>query len=228
MGTEAMSIALAILANAAEPAYPAASWEKKAPAEVGLDAAKLDAFAKAVGGRGCVTRHGYMAFTWGDAAKRGDVASACKPWFTHFLLKAIEDGKVKSLDDKVRVLEPRLARLNPHLKFKDSLITWRHLATQTSCYGVTEEPGAAFCYNDWQMALFWDLLFLKVYGATYETVDEKVLTASQVLEIVGVPAAGASGALPPNPQDFPLSGRRHPNRKMAALASRRRAGGRMR
>jgi len=140
-----------------------------------MNAAALDAFAKAVGGRGCVTRNGYMVYAWGDAAKRGDVASACKPWYSHFLFKALEDGKIKSLDDKVRLLEPRLAHLNQHLQFKDSLITWRHLANQTSCYGVTEEPGTAFCYNDWQMALFWDLLFLKVYGVTYETVDEKVL-----------------------------------------------------
>ena len=37
-----------------------------------------------------------------------------------------------------------------------------------------EKPGTAFAYNDWQMALFWDLLFLKVYGATYGTVDRRV------------------------------------------------------
>ncbi|MBM4035047.1 MAG: hypothetical protein FJ291_25165 [Planctomycetes bacterium] len=65
-------------------------------------------------------------------------------------------------------------------------------------------------------------------AAGFQVLKRKILTASQVLEIVGVPAAGPSGALPPNPQDFPPSGRRHPNRKMAALASRRRAGGRMR
>ncbi|MBM4038230.1 MAG: hypothetical protein FJ290_06910 [Planctomycetes bacterium] len=179
MGTEAVTVALllasAAAVTAAEPAYPAATWEEKPPAGVGMDAAKLDAFAKAVGGRGCVTRHGYMVYAWGDATKRGDVASACKPWFSHFLFKAVEDGKIKSLDDKVRFLEPRLAQLNEHLKFKDSLIAWRHLANQTSCYGAMEEPGTAFCYNDWQIALFWDLLFLKVYGATYDTVDEKVL-----------------------------------------------------
>jgi len=158
-----------------EAVYPAETWAKQAPAEAGMDAATLEEFAKLVGGRGCVVRHGYLVYSWGDATKRGDVASACKPWFAHFLFKAIEDGKLKGLDEKVRPLEPRLAYLNPYLQYKDSLITWRQLATQTSCYGVAEQPGAAFDYNDWQMALFWDLLFLKVYGATYETVDEKVL-----------------------------------------------------
>ena len=153
---------------AEEAVYPGKSWPKKAAAEVGLDAAKLRAFSKYVGGRGCVTRHGYMVYTWGNASKRGDVASACKPWFSHFLFKAVEDGKIASLDDKVAALEPRL-------KGADRDITWRHLANQISCYGITEKPGTAFCYNDWQMALFWDLLFLKVYGVTYDTVDEKVV-----------------------------------------------------
>jgi hypothetical protein len=140
-----------------------------------MDANGLAAFSRFVGGRGCVVRHGAIVYTWGDAARRGDVASACKPWFTHFLLKALEDGKIKSVDEPVARLEPGLERLNEPLGYKDRRITWRHLATQTSCYGITEAPGAAFCYNDWQMAMFWDLLFLKVYGATYDTVDEQVL-----------------------------------------------------
>jgi len=140
-----------------------------------MDAAKLKAFSTYVGGRGCVTRHGYMVYTWGSATRRGDVASACKPWYSHFLFKAVEDGKIAGLDEKVCKFEPRLAALNEALGHKDRNITWRHLANQTSCYGITEKPGTAFCYNDWQMALFWDLLFLKVYGATYETVDRKVL-----------------------------------------------------
>ena len=162
-------------AMAAEAVYPGATWAKKTPAEAGMDAGKLAAFSTFAGGRGCVVRGGRMVYTWGDAAKRGDVASAAKPVYSHLLFKALELGKIKSLDDKVRLLEPRLAHLNPHLQYKDSLITWRHLATQTSCYGVWEQPGAAFDYNDWQMALFWDLLFLKAYGASYATVDEKVL-----------------------------------------------------
>jgi CubicO group peptidase (beta-lactamase class C family) len=161
-------------ATAGEAAFPGATWGSQSPADVGLDARSLQAFSDFARGRGCVVRHGFLAYSWGDPAKRGDVASACKPFFSHFLFKALEDGKIKGLDDQVRALEPRLAFLNPLLQFKDTLITWRHLATQTSCYGVQEQPGTAFDYNDWQMALFWDLLFLKAYGATCETVDEKV------------------------------------------------------
>ena len=163
------------VALGADMAYPARTWASKAAAEAAMNAAALDAFAEYVGGRGCVVRHGYMVHTWGDAGKRADVASACKPLFSHFLFKAIEDRKITSLDDKVSALEPGLNSLNQKLNHKDRDITWRHLANQTSCYGITERPGAAFDYNDWQVALFWDLLFLKVYGARYDNVDDSVL-----------------------------------------------------
>ncbi len=168
--------------------YPEKTWQRKSPAEVGLDAAKLKAFSNTCGGRGCVTRHGYLVYTWGDAARRGDVASACKPWYSHFLFKALEDGRIASLDDTVAALEPRL-------KGVDRDIAWRHLANQTSCYGLAERPGSAFCYNDWQMALFWDLLFLKVYGVTYDTVDAKVVHAmlTDVLQCEDKPTFMAFG-----------------------------------
>jgi hypothetical protein len=68
-----------------------------------------------------------------------------------------------------------LAEINRKLGFKDRAIAWRHLANQVSCYGLAEEPGTAYAYNDWQMALFWDTLFLKVYGSSFDNVDSKVL-----------------------------------------------------
>lgn len=162
--------------GAAESAvYPGATWAVKKPQEVGLDAARLNAFRDFVGGRGCVVRHGYMVYSWGDHTRRGDVASACKPWYGHFLFKALEDGRIASLDETVVRWEPRLREINKGLNYKDRGITWRHMANQISCYGLAEAPGTAFDYNDWQMALFFDTLFLKVYGATFDTVDEKVL-----------------------------------------------------
>lgn len=159
----------------ADAVYPTVSWQSKSPAEVGMDKAKLDALRNYVGGRGCVVRHGYMVYTWGDPGRRADVASACKPWFTHFLFSALEEKKISGLDEKVSKWQPRLKNINKNLGYKDSQITWRHMANQVSCYGVNEKPGTAFCYNDWQMALFWDTLFLKVYGAAYDNVDAKVL-----------------------------------------------------
>lgn len=158
----------------AEPIFPGKTWAKKSPAEVGLDAEKLKAFSKFVGGRGCVIRHGYLVYSWGDVGRRADVASAAKVFYSHFLFKALEDEKITSLDEKVIRWEPRLKEINKSLGFKDREITWRHCANQTSCYQLREKPGKAYAYNDWQMALFWDTLFLKVYGVTHGTVDEKV------------------------------------------------------
>ena len=154
--------------------FPGRRWQEKEPGKVGIDAAKLKEFSRFVGGRGCVVRHGVMIHTWGDVARRADVASACKPFYSHLLFKAVEDGRIESLDEKAVRWEPRLKQINRQLGFKDANITWRHFATQTSCYQLAEKPGTAFAYNDWQMALFWNTLFLKVYGATYENVDRTV------------------------------------------------------
>ena len=155
--------------------YPGATWAEQTSAEAGLDAEQLNAFRNFVGGRGCIVRHGYMVYSWGDASRGGDVASAAKPWYAHFLFRAVEDGRIPSLDEKIVRWEPRLNDINPDLDYKDRDITWRHCANQTSCYQLIEKPGTAYAYNDWQMAMFWDTLFLKVYESTYDDVDETVL-----------------------------------------------------
>ena len=162
-------------ANEAELVYPGKEWQTKTPEEVGLDAKKLKELSNYAGGFGCIVRHGYMVYTWGDAGKRKDVASAVKPVYTHFLLKAVEEGKLKSIEEPVVRVEPKLNSLNKKLGFKDKKITWRHLCNQISCYGVQEQPGQAFDYSDYNMALLFDSLFLKVYGSTWKTVDADVL-----------------------------------------------------
>src|SRR5438067_461507 len=78
-----------------EPVFPGVHWEQRSPAELGLSAAKLEALAKLAGGRGCVVRHGYLAFEWGDASKSSDVASPFKPLLSTLLLMAVEDGKLR-------------------------------------------------------------------------------------------------------------------------------------
>jgi CubicO group peptidase (beta-lactamase class C family) len=157
------------------PVYPGTQWQTGKPDQVGLDAGKLMELSDYAGGFGCVVRHGYMVYTWGDASTRKDVASAAKPFYAHFLFKAVEDGKIPSLDERVNRWEPRLNEINKERAYKDRDIRWRHLVNQTSCYGLAEAPGTAYAYNDWQMALFWDTLFQKVYGARCETVDAEVL-----------------------------------------------------
>jgi hypothetical protein len=189
---------------AAEAVYPGESWETRRPEEAGMDPDALAAMAQYIGGMGCVVRNGCLVFQWGAADQRADVASACKPWFTHFLFAAIEQGKLKSLDEPVVAVEPRLAPLNAELGHKDRAIRWRHLASQTSCYGVGERPGEAFDYSDFNMALFFDSLFLGVYGSTPERVSEQVLRP-QLTDVLGCqdgPRFNERGRLAISPRDF--------------------------
>jgi len=156
------------------PVYPGIEWATKRPEQVGMNAEKLKELADYSGGFGCVVRGGYMVYSWGDASKRKDVASAAKPLYSHFLFKAVEDGRIPSLDEPLYKWQPKLNHINKALGYKDRGIRWRDCANQISCYGLTERPGTAYAYNDWQMALFWDTLFQKVYAASFETVDADV------------------------------------------------------
>jgi CubicO group peptidase (beta-lactamase class C family) len=174
----------AVCARGVAPVYPGRQWATQPPEEAGLRADQLEAFREYVGGFGCVVRHGYLVYTWGDAARRMDVASAAKPVYACFLFKAVEDGRIAGFDEPVCRWEPRLKDINAKLEHKDARITWRHMANQVSCYGLAEPPGTAFAYNDWQMALLFDTLFTKVYGATYQNVDGQVLHA-QLTDLIG-------------------------------------------
>ena len=198
------------LAAPMDRVFPGAAWESRTPEEVGLDRAKLDAIAEYAGGRGCVIRHGYYVYGWGDVARRGDVASALKPWITHFLFVAVEEGLLPSTEALVADFEPRLKDLNEALGHKDRAMQFRHLAFQTACYGLENPPGTAFAYNDWQMALFFDTLFTKVYGKPLERADPELLHP-KLTDIIGCEDAPTflafgtgdrPGRLAVSPRDF--------------------------
>lgn len=140
--------------------FPGAQWEARTPDEVRLSREKLDALKNLVGGRGCVVRHGYLVYSWGDQSRSSDVASGFKPVLSTLLLMAVQEGRLKSVDEQVADFEPRLKSLN---QGKDGGITWRHLASQTSGYGLVEAPGAAYSYNDFALTLYYDLLTQKVF-----------------------------------------------------------------
>lgn len=208
----AVALTALLLASAScrHATFPGDHWQAMSSHEAGLDASALDRLRDFMQGRGCVVRHGCIVYTWGDYSAKGDVASAVKPWYSFFLFRAIEEGRLASLDTKASAYVPCLDSLNEALGFKDRAITFRHLATQTSCYGVRETPGTAFDYNDWQMALFVDTLFLKVYNATYATLDESVLHAglTDALHCEDNPTffafgeAALPGRLAVSPRDF--------------------------
>lgn len=147
---------------AVTPVFPGATWETRSPAEVGLDEAILDQLAEHVGGRGCVVRHGYAVYSWGDVARSGDVASAFKPVLSTLLFFAVQAGLLDGPETLVADHELRLRELNAE---KDGRITWTHLAQQTSGYGLAEEPGAAYSYNDYAITLYYDTLMDRVFEA---------------------------------------------------------------
>lgn len=143
-----------------EQTYPGVHWETRAPEEVKLASSKLTEFQTLVGGRGCVVRNGFMVFMWGDQSKSSDVASAFKPLLSTLLFMAVQEGRIRSVDALVADVEPRLNTLNDG---KDKRISWRHLAMQTSGYGLVEKPGEAYSYNDYAITLYYDTLTSKVF-----------------------------------------------------------------
>jgi CubicO group peptidase (beta-lactamase class C family) len=143
-----------------EPVFPTETWDTLAPDAVGLDRATLDRLAEHVGGRGCVVRHGYLVYAWGDITEARDVASAFKPVLSTLLFFAVQDGLITSPHAPVAGHEPRLLELNAD---KDGRITWKQLAQQTSGYGLAEPPGTAYSYNDHAITLYYDTLMNRVF-----------------------------------------------------------------
>lgn len=155
--------------------FPGETWDTITPADAGMDAEKLDAFVEFVRGSGCIVRHGRMVRHWGHVDHPYDVASAVKPVYAHLVYLAVADGRLRSLDESLARYRPGLDTLNPDTGHPDRAITWRHLLTQTACYGVAEPPGTAFDYSDYQSALLIDTLVRHVYETGYDRVDEKLV-----------------------------------------------------
>jgi len=91
-----------------------------------------------------------------------------------FLFKPSRRAAVR-VDAKVSAHGPCLETLNAALASK----TGHHLPPSGHADFVLRRrrgPGMAFDYNDWQIALFVDTLFLGVYGVTHATVDDAFST----------------------------------------------------
>lgn len=154
---------LAAIAQAAEVVFPDASWEIKSPLELGLDDARLDAVATALGSRGCAIKNGYVVKTWGAQDQKSDLFSSAKPVLSTLLMFALQEGKIKSFDQP-------LADFGWELLPKDRTMTLRHLASMTSGYARPEEPGRAWAYNDYAIQLYQKTLFDKIFQGEPETV----------------------------------------------------------
>ena len=154
-------IAFGLLAGAAvaQDVWPGAKWERVAPADAGMDAAKLAEardYALTGGGSGLVTRGGKVVLEWGDQNQRYDLKSTTKSIGVTALGLAIADGKL-ALEDRAVDRHPRFAvppESNAETGWLEK-ITLRHLATQTAGFKkpggyepLVFEPGTKWSYSD--------------------------------------------------------------------------------
>ena len=132
-----------------------------------MDEAKLEEMARLVQGNGCIIRHGHEAFRWSRPDRMQGTWSAMKPVLSTLLVMGVQDGRLPGIDCFVADVEPRLRTLADGT---GAAITWRQLASQTSGYGLAEDPGKAFAYNDYAIALYYDSLFRGVLRANGDAV----------------------------------------------------------
>ena len=133
------------------------------PQELGLEHARLDAVAAALGSRGCAIKNGYVVKTWGPQDQRSDWFSSAKPVLSTLLMFALQEGKITSFDQPV-------ADFGWELSAKDRPMTFRHLASMTSGYARPEEPGKAWAYNDYAIQLYQLTVFDKIFQGRPEDV----------------------------------------------------------
>ncbi len=133
----------------------------------------LEPLPELVGGSGFIAHQGRAVFRWGNDHHSHYVASAMKPFLSALLLLALEHELIDDLHSPVAEVVPDLAGLNDGV---DGGITWYHLATMTSGYGVSEGPGEAFAYNDYAVQLLYDALMGGVFGSDGDQILQEALT----------------------------------------------------
>jgi CubicO group peptidase (beta-lactamase class C family) len=150
--------ACAALLPAQQTYFPAAGkWERKAPGELGFDAAKLQAaveYAQAHGSKwdfekdqvptfgvplgplpkqhagtnGIILRHGYIAATFGDIKAGDPVYSAAKSFLSTVAGVAVEKGLIGDVNDRVAKYIHDGGYDSPH----NAKITWKNHLQQES------------------------------------------------------------------------------------------------
>lgn len=158
--------------------FPQDSWQWRSPTEAGLHEVKLMSIEKAVGGDGCVIRHGYMVHCWGRPGKHGDWASAAKPLHTTLLFHGIATERVESLNAPIGDYWRWLDWLQLRL-VDDHRITFGQLANMISGYARAEGPGEAYAYNDYAIQLYVKSLE-KAFGQGLNAVADKLFAPLQL------------------------------------------------
>lgn len=147
------------------PVFPGADWTDAAPADVGMNAAKLDearAYAESGGGSGFIARKGRRVYTWGDQSVNYDVKSTSKSLGGIALGLAMAERNV-SLNDLATTHMPTFAAsLNDP---RTSTITLLQLATHTAGFPkdggeqpLIDPPGTTWRYSDGSLNWLADVL----------------------------------------------------------------------
>ena len=192
-GAAAMGLFLALAGNRAGAAedsiipWPTPDWPAAGPAEVGLDAAKLDAartYAQSAGGSGMIVRHGKAVLRWGDQRRRYDIKSATKSFGATMLGVAVKDGKI-DLQAPARRYCATLGvppESNARSGWLDDL-TILHLATQTAGFAkpggyekLLFRPGTHWHYSDGGPNWLADCLTLQYKRDLEDVMFDRVFT----------------------------------------------------
>jgi len=154
-------IVMLLLCNAlsAGEIWPMPEWPRAAPAEVGMDEARLRTardYALTGGGSGYVVRRGKLAMRWGSPTQTYDLKSTTKSIGITALGLAVLDGKMQ-LGDKAIDHHPDLGVPPESNRATGWLgeITLKHLATQTAGFDkpggyepLLFRPGTKWHYSD--------------------------------------------------------------------------------
>ncbi len=119
---------------------------RQTPEQAGLDPAVLKEL-EGVASRWALWRDGHLIHVKGDFNKTENVASNRKTWHALTVGAAIQQGKVRSLDQKISVW-------NKDLAGKNAQATWRHVITQSAGFDYPYgdfpafPPGRMWTYSD--------------------------------------------------------------------------------
>ena len=154
-----VATAVASVGSQQSKAYfpPPGSWQRKSPAEVGMDSAKLHTaidyalshgstwdfdrnqvrtFGRPLGPlpkqhastNGIILRHGYIVATFGDIKANDPVYSVAKSFLSTVAALAVDRGLIKNVNDPVASYVHDGGYDSPH----NRLITWKHHLQQES------------------------------------------------------------------------------------------------
>jgi CubicO group peptidase (beta-lactamase class C family) len=141
------------------PVFPASEWATATPADMNMEAAKLDQardYSLIGGGSGFITRRGRVVYTWGDTAARYTVKSATKSIGGIALGLALDDGRLQLADSAQTHLSTFGVppQSNVATGWLDQ-ITILQLATHTAGFEkpggfipLQFEPGTTWFYSD--------------------------------------------------------------------------------